>query len=270
MLWENQIVSKIFVFLASFHFQFSASTKTKGKTKMEPSGYQNIVFTAIAFDRDSLLDDDTSTITQGLLCAIDEQSIEDNEESLKTKNIKSQNDPIVAKSLFAGFLTGFFVHAIAIASYAALVIYFGYEKPTSRFELSGNWFLYSILSVLTQLDILVYILIWVAFTCTLSRSGLKMIQEQLNENVKRRYIFLIGVKFLVGIVLGAFLAWTLIDYILGFQVPLLPIIGTVAIDLVLCYAMIWCFDEGTKLGENDEEGDDEDDEDDEETGALFF
>lgn len=231
---------------------------------MEPSGYHNVVFSAIAFDRDSLLDDDTSTITQGLLIAIDEQSIEDNEESLKTKNIKSQKDPIVAKSLFAGFLTGFFVHTIAIASYAALVIYFGYEKPTSRFELSGNWFLYSILSVLTQLDILVYILIWVSFTCTLSRSGLKMIQEQLNENVKRRYIFLIGVKFLVGIVLGAFLAWILIDYVLGFQVPILSIIGTVAIDLVLCYAMIWCFDE-IKYGENDEEGDDEDDE---ETGAL--
>ena len=201
---------------------------------MDPPGYINNVFTAIEFRGESLLDNDfTSTVTQSLL--VDESSFENDEGLIKNKK-NNPRDPLLSKLLLVGILTGFFVHAIAFGAYALLVVHFGYERPTSRFELSGDWALYIALSILTQVDLLIYVLIWVAFTCTLSRSGLNMIRKQFSrDDLQRRYVFLLGVKFLVGIVFGAFLAWTLIDCYLGFIVPLLPITATVLIELLLCY-----------------------------------
>lgn len=115
--------------------------------------------------------------------------------------------------------------------------------------------LYTLLSVLTQIDLVVYVLIWVAFTCTMSRSGMACIRYQFfasrskrnnsNSNngvVPRRYVFVLGITFLVGIVLGAFGAWSAVN--VYFRFPFEPILVTVAIDLVLCYMMVCCFDMG--------------------------
>ena len=88
----------------------------------------------------------------------------------------------------------------------------------------------------------------------------------------------------MGIVLGAFVAWSAVDIYLGLPIPFQPILFTVGIDLALCYLMIYCFDLGkqrksttrtvstqTRRGEEDKseiefdyDEDDEDDEDDEE------
>jgi hypothetical protein len=110
---------------------------------------------------------------------------------------------------------------------------------------------------LTQVDLVIYVIIWVAFTCTMTRNGMAFIRFQCQKPVSRRFIFVLGVYFLVGIVLGAFLAWTLIDLYLGFPIPFGPIATTVVVDLFLCYLMVWCYD----LGRNEAIiGDDEDDE----------
>lgn len=207
------------------------------------------IFTAIEFHRD--VDDDVaSMITQPLM----EMEIEFEEPSKNTdRETTCQADALPRKSLFAGIVTGFFVHAIALGAYALMVIYYGFENPVSRFELKGDWLLYSALSFLTQIDLLVYVIIWMAFTCTLTRSGMKMIRNQFKENVQRRYVFVLGVYFLVGIVLGAFAAWGMIDFYLGFLVPVLPIAATVLIDLVLCYLMICCYDVGSPTSDADNE-----------------
>jgi len=117
-------------------------------------------------------------------------------------------------------------------------------------------FLYTALSVLTQVDLVVYVLIWVAFTCTMTRNGMTCIRASFfsssdsksnNNNcnkVRRRYVFVLGVCFLVGIVLGAFGAWSAVDVYLNFPIPFKPIMTTVTIDLALCYLMLWCFDLG--------------------------
>lgn len=208
------------------------------------------IFTAIEFHRD--MDDDVaSMVTQPLMEIEEFEQFELREHSKTSLKATGDSDVLPRKALFVGVMTGFFVHAIALGAYALLVVYYGYEKPVSRFELSGDWILYSGLSFLTQIDLLVYFVIWMAFTCTLTQSGMKMIRDRFQKHVQRRYIFVLGVYFLVGIVLGAFGAWGMIDFYLGFLVPILPIAATVLIDLVLCYLMIWCYDVGNTSSDSD-------------------
>lgn len=141
--------------------------------------------------------------------------------------------------LVVGIITGFLVHTVALGAYAVMIVHSGEEDH----ETSG--LLMTALSFLTQVDLMVYVMIWIAFTCTLTGSGLKIIRARLGDDVQRRDVFILGVFFLVGIVLGAFTAWSLIDSLLGFSVPLTPIAATVGMDLVLCYLMIWCYDVGS-------------------------
>jgi hypothetical protein len=139
-----------------------------------------------------------------------------------------------------------------------------------------NWFIYGILSVLTQIDLVIYVLIWIAFTCTMTKNGMQFLRLQSqNPSLQRRWVFVLGVYFLVGIVLGAFGAWSLIDIYLGFPIPFLPIVATVGIDLVLCYLMVWCYDLGRRSGSitsslDDSQGeyDDDDDDDDDDQACL--
>jgi hypothetical protein len=139
-----------------------------------------------------------------------------------------------------------------------------------------NWFIYGILSVLTQIDLVIYVLIWITFTCTMTKNGMKFLRLQAqNPSLQRRWVFVLGVYFLVGIVLGAFGAWSMIDIYLGFPIPFLPIVATVGIDLLLCYLMVWCYDLGrrgarttsTSLTDNSQDSDDDDDDDDDDDQA---
>jgi len=203
-----------------------------------------------------------------------------------------------AKFIALGAVTGFFIQIVSLGSYAFLLLHYqparhtqvGYDDEeedamtgattTTAAAASMNGFLpheqpqsmtYAFLSILTQVDLVVYVLIWVAFTCTMTRNGMTCIRAQFfsnnsgNEegddedeesrpavsvtkgsNIKRRYVFLLGVYFLVGIVSGAFLAWSAIDIYLGFPIPFKPILLTVTVDLILCYCMVRCYDMGKK------------------------
>jgi len=234
------------------------------------------------------------------------------------------------KFVVLGALTGFFIQVVSLGAYAIILIKYknyslvddtepnkttdflsmdGFFQPTTSSSSSSSGsivnnnnndsitdaFLYTALSVLTQVDLVVYVLIWVAFTCTMTRNGMACIRASFfsssdsksnNNNcnkVRRRYVFVLGVCFLVGIVLGAFGAWSAVDVYLNFPIPFKPIMTTVTIDLALCYLMLWCFDLGGRRrrsnnnnnnysnSNNDEEieseseydgdGDDEDDDD---------
>uniref|UniRef100_A0A7S4AAL2 Uncharacterized protein n=1 Tax=Pseudo-nitzschia australis TaxID=44445 RepID=A0A7S4AAL2_9STRA len=213
-----------------------------------------------------------------------------------------------AKFAVVGAITGFFIQVVSLGAYAFILVqYRGFPTRTSEYALqtdvavltesglfrtptllasatdSGNaediivgnkTILYPLLSVLTQIDLIAYVLIWVAFTCTMTNNGMACIRAQffsqtqnggdnLDEDcesldkkhkqkrnnkgtIKQRDIFVLGVYFLVGIVLGAFGAWSAIDLYLGFPIPFKPIITTVTIDLLLCYLMVWCYDLGGK------------------------
>ena len=225
------------------------------------------------------------------------------------------------KFILLGVLTGFLIQVVSLGAYAFLLVHnydfenednastttaalmTGYLKQQqqnqddsseSSSNNNTNTIMYTILSVLTQVDLIVYVLIWIAFTCTMTRNGMSCIRrcsfqffngiedENTNASSKtigksgtstshRRYVFVLGVNFLIGIVLGAFLAWTIIDIYLDFPIPFKPILFTVTIDLILCYFMICCYDMGgngnngsNKIGKcnKDSNTDDNDDSDD--------
>lgn len=192
-----------------------------------------------------------------------------------------------SKFVVLGALTGFFIQVISLGAYALLLLHYNkYLQQEGNSEgvdlvtfwsnnnteewksmVNVDWFIYGILSVLTQIDLVIYVLIWIAFTCTMTKNGMQFLRFQYqNPALKRRFIFVLGVYFLVGIVLGAFAAWSMIDVYLGFPIPFFPIVATVGIDLVLCYMMVWCYDLGRKSSvvvleqEFDEADDDEEEE----------
>lgn len=188
------------------------------------------------------------------------------------------------KFIVLGLLTGFFIQVVSLGAYTFLLLNFrgsllndsgrnigmtalaesGIFRNATPFDgddslVENKTILYTILSVLTQIDLIVYVLIWVGFTCTMTNNGISCIRStffsttddgesksQNNPVIKRRSIFVLGVHFLVGIVIGAFGAWLAIDLFYGFPIPFQPILSTVAIDLVLCYLMVWCYDLGGK------------------------
>jgi magnesium-transporting ATPase (P-type) len=204
------------------------------------------IFTAIEF-RSDVEDDVQSMVTQPLLHD-DEVLMGDDEAIEKTKQpVKVSGGRFV----IIGVMTGFFIQVISLGAYAFMLTEYGEEPTTDSSE--SNWFVYSILSVLTQVDLVIYVMIWLAFTCTMTQNGMAFVRLQYQAPVKRRSVFVLGVYFLVGIVLGAFVAWTMIDLYLGFPIPFVPIAVTVVVDLVLCYLMVWCYDLGRENTIEDEE-----------------
>jgi magnesium-transporting ATPase (P-type) len=216
---------------------------------------QTPIFTAIEFHND---DDITSTVTEPLLLH-DDVSF-GNEENEKYS--RPQMNFSCWWFTLVGVLVGFVIQVISLGAYSFMLVQYGTSDtvPTSDKVSEGDWFIYSILSFLTQVDLVIYVMIWVAFTCTMTRNGMAFIRFQYQLPIKRRSVFVLGVYFLVGIVLGAFVAWTLIDLYLGFPIPFGPIAATVVVDLFLCYLMVWCYDVG-----RDDEAKIEDEEDDEPT-----
>ena len=124
-----------------------------------------------------------------------------------------------------------------------------------------NSVLHTLLCLFSQLDIVVYVMIWIAFTWTMTKQGMTRCcrrrgstttitnlssssSSTSNNNQDRRSIFRRGVYFLGGIVIGAFIAWSMIDLYLQFPIPLTPIVLTVLLDLLLCYGMLVCYDLG--------------------------
>lgn len=193
----------------------------------------------------------------------EDDEIVDNEASSQTK------------FFLLGGLTGFLIQAVSLGAYALLMANFnGYSLTESRQTMledgffsnnksdldensEGEFFgkgavMYTVLSVLTQVDLIVYVLIWVGFTCTMTHSGMACIRSQFGRKNQQRYVFVLGVWFLVGIVIGAFGAWSAVDVYLGFPIPFEPILITVAVDLALCYLMVWCFDLGGRSKAIDE------------------
>ena len=206
------------------------------------------VFTAIEFNKDD--GDLASMVTEPLMLHDyvkmgNEESDNEDDEAHKALQAKMSSFNFVSFTV-VGILVGFFIQVISLGAYSFMLIQYGTSDAiaTSATVSEGDWFIYCILSFLTQVDLVIYVMIWMAFTCTMTRNGMAFIRFQYQLPISRRYVFVLGVYFLVGIVLGAFAAWTLIDLYLGFPIPFGPIASTVIVDLFLCYLMVWCYDLG--------------------------
>jgi hypothetical protein len=200
-------------------------------------------------------------------------------------------------TMLTGTVVGFLVQIISLCAYGLVLLRWGDQGENDSSNSSSisttttnqtttvvEGIIYFILSVLTQLDLCIYVFLWLAFTCTVTKTGMRLVRNQISGStvsssssssssssyLPRRALFLVGISFLVGIVMGAFVAWTLTDFYLGFPVPFLPIAGTVLFDLFLCYVMVQCYDIlGQNGGDDDNDDDNEEDDDEEEDSAAL-
>ena len=212
------------------------------------------IFRAIEFVP-NVEDDNLSMVTEPLLR--DETLMDDEScDHVPTKKPTTQSSVSSPSGLITmGACTGFLIQMISLGAYAFMLTQYSEmdEDSISSSVPETDWFVFGLLSVLTQVDLVLYVLIWTAFTCTMTRRGMSFIRLQYQMPVKRRSIFVSGVYFLVGIVLGAFVAWTMIDVYLGFPIPFVPIVVTVLVDLTLCYLMVFCFDMGRRTDSSTDE-----------------
>ena len=214
------------------------------------------IFRAIEFVP-NVEDDNLSMVTEPLLR---EETLIDDESCAQVPTKKQTNQSSLSSSsrlILMGAFTGFLIQMISLGAYAFMLTQYGEmdEDIISPSVPEADWFVFGLLSVLTQVDLVLYVLIWTAFTCTMTRRGMAFIRIHSQIPVERRSIFVSGVYFLVGIVMGAFVAWTLIDVYLGFPIPFVPIVVTVVVDLTLCYLMVFCFDMGRRTDNSTDEED---------------
>ena len=160
-----------------------------------------------------------------------------------------------------GAFIGFSVQVISLMAYVHSLVHFGNDKTAFRSSTSEQR-VYIILEFLTQIDLCVYSAVWVAFTLSMTRPGVNFVMTCLDSGLgctkaTRRFVFLLGVNSLVGLVLGAFVSWTLFDAFFYFPVPYAPIVVTVVIDLAFCYFMTICYDCGKANVEKEEEDNDD-------------
>lgn len=224
-------------------------------------------------------DDVHSMITQPLLDLEDKpaKKLTDDDDDDEHDDERARNGTKCnSKLVLVGVLLGFCVQIISLGAYALLLLNFrGDSSDSNLLDVAtrgiGNdvdvsnfvgWITYLALTALTEIDLACYIFVWLAFSAIMTRGGMAYVRascEDKNTPIKRRAVFILMVRFLTGIVLGAFISWVTIDCFLGWPIDLLPIVATVIVDLILCWMMLICYDLG-KSNKND-------DEDEEDAGA---
>jgi hypothetical protein len=139
------------------------------------------------------------------------------------------------KSIGLGIFIGFLTHVVWVGTYAFIMLVHWGDNVFQKTK-GGDWFLYTIISVLTQIDMCLCVVIWIA--CMIMMAML--LDQRETPAVRRRFVFVSGVfYFLVGVSVGAFVALSMIDaYYLGIPIPFLLSVATVTLDLVCCYMMI--------------------------------
>jgi hypothetical protein len=166
-----------------------------------------------------------------------------------------------ARFLCVGAFIGFSVQVISLMAYIHSLVHFGKGKKAFRSSTSEQ-IIYIVLEFLIRIDLCVYCVVWVAFTLSMTRPGVNFVMTRLDSGLgctkaTRRFVFLLGVNWLVGLVLGAFASWSILDVYFYFPVPYAPIVATAIINLALCYFMTICYDCRKANVEKEEEDNDE-------------
>lgn len=158
----------------------------------------------------------------------------------------------------AGTGIGFVIQLIALSAstYSTMIQWYTTTTTSSPVEEC------LLLRLLGQLDTVLYFLVWINFTFSMTQFGSDFWRRQLTrysssrcdldgeDQWTRKSVFAAGLNVIVGVVLGSFLAFALgYVVILGASpITLLPMLYTLLVDLVLCYIMALCYDWETIWG----------------------
>lgn len=144
-----------------------------------------------------------------------------------------------------GAIIGFLVQLLNVSG--STVMFYQWQNTGVLSKVSTDLvdtFLHTLVFLITQVDIYLYMFMWVALTSVLTQPGMQYVQDHYfpEKSVSKRSVFVLGVQFYVGVVLGVFFAWTAIDCLLGLPVPVLPMLGVLVFGLLISYTMIFCYD----------------------------
>jgi hypothetical protein len=143
-----------------------------------------------------------------------------------------------------GMIIGFLVQLVNVTGSSVMYYRWGDEGIFTKHTDLLDALLHFAVFVVTQVDLYLYIFMWIALTSILTHSGMAYVKRNYSaiSNASKRSIFVLGVHFYVGVVVGVFLAWAAIDCLLGLPVPLLPMLGILGFGLFISYTMVWCYD----------------------------
>jgi hypothetical protein len=158
---------------------------------------------------------------------------------------------VLVKSLCFGCFVGLLLQAVTFSAFLVINKRWGENpQPEESVAVLSYW----TLSLLIHMDIAVYSIIWGGMLMTLTRKGSIYMRKKLDNDADHapntesvwtpRFLFLSGIGVLLGVIVGSYTAWGIIDIELGFPVSLTPLFSTFLWDVGLCYLMVKFFDWG--------------------------
>lgn len=185
------------------------------------------------------------------LLADEEQRVEEQNDS----KAPSQVEGLYPTFRTHGMIVGFLVQLLNVTGSTVMYYQWGNEGVFSKMSTDLlDTFMHALVYAITQADLYLYLFMWVSLTAVLTQSGMQYVRGTYFQKgvATKRSIFVLGVQFYIGVVVGVFMAWTAIDCVLGLPVPILPMLGVLVFGLCISYTMIWCYDLEDSLAEDDD------------------
>ncbi|KAL3941500.1 MAG: hypothetical protein SGBAC_004146 [Bacillariaceae sp.] len=142
-----------------------------------------------------------------------------------------------------GAVIGFLTQLINISGTAVIAYQWGPNADIFAEHISVlDHMLHFVVSLVSQVDLGLYCIMWLGLTAALTDRGIEFWQRLLGGSHSARSIFVMGVQFYAGVVIGSFLSWFSLDFALGLPAPVYPMISVLFFGLLISYSMVWCFD----------------------------
>jgi hypothetical protein len=160
--------------------------------------------------------------------------------------------------LFRGIALGFAKNWIVLG--ASLYLAKDWGNDGVRSDLLLEKLQYSLLWLASKADLAVYAVTWLLFLFCMTEDGVEFAMVRFDRQFAlpctrrtRRFVFDLGARWLAGLIIGAFISWTVIEIAFGFPVAFVPFALINCFDLALCYIMVLTYDCCTNILESDEE-----------------
>ena len=168
---------------------------------------------------------------------------------------KQENKELSKYSRISGIIFGSLYSTISLAASAVLARQFG-EHPV--LENATDKILYFALFGLSNSWLLLFPTICVIVERSWTERGHQLLNENLlhrfvdNNCLPRRAVFLAGVNFLLGIVVGSFTIWGIVDLYIGSGIDMFfALIASFCACTILCYTLVWVYDSSRSSAEKD-------------------
>jgi hypothetical protein len=194
-----------------------------------------------------------ANLKQPLVEVQDLESSSSSQEEQKTDIERRRLSSLVlVKSLCFGSFVGLLLQAVTFSAFLVITKKWGRNPQPEESATLSYWTLY----LLLNLDIALYSIIWGGFIMALTRKGSMYMRKKFDNDADApntesvwtpRFLLLSGTGFLFGLLVGSYTAWAIIDFKLGWPLPLTPLIFTLLMDVGRCCLMIKCFDWGHEI-----------------------